>query len=269
MADVTNTLTTTASIPLRTSDQMLTVTALPTAVPTLVICPGVALNEDGTVADFTETSTLTHTLTGRSIIHGRSEPLRQLAADLAAYDWTFDDVDHFTRPENAATCDAMRATIRDWQMCVDYTDAPVRLIGDDDEMAAARTNDPAHTLLREHIDWWLTHNRHREPFPADEDDDRIKLWSAHISTSVEGYGAIYLLAVLRSVAPDVADVAARELFRAWDSGELGEWVHQWGQELTAGQPLSLYGIPEIEPFVPAHDGGLPVAPAADQQRQGS
>ena len=59
----------------------------------------------------------------------------------------------------------------------------------------------------------------------------------------------YLLAVLARVAPEVADIAARRIVAEWDAGDtMGEWVHQWSQELEAGGQLTLHGIPDADPL---------------------
>lgn len=140
-------------------------------------------------------------------------------------------------------------------------EGPIRLMGDTEEMAAARGTAPAHTLLREHLDWWLTHEKNRPTAPPFDDAHKheARIWHDAISISVEGYNTIYLMAVLHTFTPVVANIAARNLFAAWDSGELGEWAYQWSKELTAGQPLTLYGIPDAEPLAPEHTGGFPTA----------
>lgn len=246
------------SVPVRHGKTVVTVTvsALPTGVDGLVITPAISLNPDGTMADFSGYSTLIHAATGRSIHHGSSYELRRIAAKLAEFDWTFTDPDHFSGPDNAETLAKIKVIIRAEQ--TEQGDGSrIHLMGDSEEMATARGTAPAHTLLREHIDHWLTATKDSPRYPDDANKAEVKTWYDHIAWTVEAYGVIYLLAALRKVAPDVADAAARNLFSAWDSGELGEWVYQWGDELTAGKPLTLYGIPDADPLVPAEDSGFP------------
>lgn len=245
------------SIPVRGT--MFTVSALPTTAEGLVICPNIALSSDGTTTDFAGYSVLVHAATGRALTKGDSPELRRIAEKLAVFDWTFTDSDHFSSAANADMRDQVVAIIRAAQLRSDDAETlEIRLMGDSDEMAKARATDPARTLLREHIADWLKLDKARPRYPDDNDEAGIRAWANSIAVSVEEYSVIYLLAVLRKAAPDVADIAARDLFRAWDSGDsFGEWVYQWGDELAKGEPLTLYGIPDAEPLVDENAGGFP------------
>lgn len=45
---------------------------------------------------------------------------------------------------------------------------------------------------------------------------------------IDVYGVVKLLKVLQTVAPDVADEAARDLWSDWhDGAAVGEWLHAW------------------------------------------
>lgn len=256
-------LTVEQDIPVRDTGTVMTVTALPTGVDGLVICPAVGLDAAGETAYFSGRCTLTHAPTGRSIMHGDDHHLRTVAKDLGGFDWTFTEVDHFTDAAYADTLAQIREVIQKAQMGNSAYSRPIRLMGDSDEMAIARASKPAHTLLREHLDWWIKHNENGPRWPKDDNPDGIRAYHDHVSVSVEGYSVVYLLAALNKFSPVVADVAARNLMLAWDSGELGEWMYQWGQELTAGQPLTLHGIPDADPLVADQDGGLaPTEPPA-------
>lgn len=223
------------------------VPAQPTVCPQLVIAPAVGCSKDGGNLRFRGTLALTHTHTGAQLVESTYvSGLEKLAAALKHFDWDFDTRNHFARPENADLADAVRAAIRDWQMDEGYS-GPVSLWGDDEDKRAAREREPATTLLREQLDWWPAQYksiRERELISKNRE-----AWHEAISCSVNGWGMTYLLAVLQRVDPKVADIAARRLVAEFDAGDgLGEWVFQWSQELDSGRPLTLHGIPDLDPL---------------------
>lgn len=224
----------------------VTVTAEPTACPHLVITPAVRDTKDDRVT-LTGGLALTHTLTGRRVAGSTNTArLHTLAGQLASLDWNFTAADHlYTHPDMR---DAAIVIIRDWQMTEAF-DGPAYTLDDDADTRAARAADPAGTLLGEQLDWWI---RHAEGYWDGLDwgnPDHQRIRAAEIGTSCQGYSTIYLLAVLRAVDPNVADIAARTLIGALDAGDgLGEWVNQWRQELAEGQPLTLHGIPTRDPL---------------------
>jgi hypothetical protein len=60
------------------------------------------------------------------------------------------------------------------------------------------------------------------------------------SMNVQVFSQIYLLGVLRSINPAVANKATEVLADALDAGDsLGEWAYQWREELNADQPMTL------------------------------
>jgi hypothetical protein len=228
------------------AQQTVSVPAQTTACPQLVITPAVGC-ADGRLR-WRGALTLTHTFTGATLVHSSSAPgLEKLADALAGFDWDFHTRDHFAKPENTAVAGAVRTVIRDWETREGFT-GPVSLWGDDKDKRAAREREPAMTFLREQLDWWPAHYKavhDRGLFDKNRD-----AWMEAISSSVNGWGMTYLLAVLQRVAPVVADIAARRLVAEFDSGDgLGEWIFQWSQELADGKPLTLYGIPDPDPLV--------------------
>jgi len=224
------------------------VSAMPTVATHLVITPGVGVTDDGSVT-FASGGLyqLTHALTGRSVASSESiVRLKDLAQRLAGFDWSFDEPQYFA----ATTAGKKQAAlvvpiIRDWQMSDAY-DGPVHFSGDDDLTKQARQSAPALTLLREHIDWYMKAAKAR--IDKDLINTNADLWHAAIATECEGYGLIYLLAVLTRIDPKIADIAARDLVAAWEGGEFGEWVWQWDSELANDRPLTLHGIPAAEPL---------------------
>lgn len=69
-----------------------------------------------------------------------------------------------------------------------------------------------------------------------------------IDRMVNVFGQVYLMAVLRHLAPEDADAVAAALADQWDAGDsLGEWVYQWRQELDAGEPLTMPFVIAGEP----------------------
>lgn len=232
------------------------VCAVRTDVPQLVITPGIRVAKDGTVTLEAGYLQLTHAPTGRSAANGSSvERLRGLASKLAPFQWDFTDPMRFRDGHaHVDERDRILAVIRDWEMAED-SGGPIAFSGDSDEMIEARKSAPAETLLREHMDGFFTNERHRlENIKWDADNK--SLFMASVAYSCEAYGVIYLLAVLRSIDPAVADAAARDLVGAWECGEFGELVYQWGEELTAGKALTLHGIPSANPL---RDFGGPAA----------
>lgn len=226
------------------SSGTIAVSAVTTAVPELMITPAIIVDpETGSSRIDGGEMQLTHAHTGRSVVRGSYNELQALAAKLTGIAWTFTDPEHFKQPTNKDALQSIQVTIREWIMGGDKADnsSPIKLPGHNEDVSAVRAAAPASTLLREQLDWWLKHSdslRERKLY-----EDNKDLWYESISTEVEGFGLIFLLAVLRAIDPAVADVASRYLYEAWDSGELGEWVYEWAEQLKAGKPLSLYGIP--------------------------
>lgn len=237
------------AIPLRVDGRQHTVQvfAQPTQCPQLVITPAVESSPDRRRLRFRGALALTHTRTGALLAENAdAERLEMLAVALKDFDWSFDELNHFTAAENAEVTNAVREVIRSWQMDEAYSGS-VTLWGEDADKRAAREREPATTLLREQLDWWPAH------FKSILGPDSIKAnadaWREAISCSVQGWGMAYLLAVLQRVDPTVADVAARQLVAEFDAGDgLGEWVFQWSQELAASKPLTLPGIPDADPL---------------------
>ncbi|SHQ46765.1 hypothetical protein [Mycobacteroides abscessus] len=223
------------------------VLAQTTECPYLVITPVVGYSEDGTRAIFCGPLSLTHTPTGTTLANSHSSRgLEKLADALKGFDWDFSEREHFNRPENADMANAVRETVRQWQIAEgDYR--PVALWGDDEEKRAAREREPAMTLLREQLDWWAAQSQ--SIHDRDLMNTNKEAWLQSVSSSVSGWGMTYLLAVLQRIAPDVADIAARRLVAEFEAGDsMGEWIFQWSRELGSGLPLSLHGIPDPDPL---------------------
>lgn len=217
----------------------------------LVITPTFGRNKAG-ARELSGGLSLTHTLTGRAIAHQEyPNKLTDLAKLLAKFDWNFTDPDYFKKPESAEMRDGIRDAYREWRLDDAYQ-GPVHYASDSDEVKAAREKDPAGTLLGEHLEWWMKHSKAMwskdEPnFPTLETNPQA--WHAQVEVSVQSYGLIYLLAVLRAIDPRTADTAARDLVKQFDHGDtLGEWIWQWHDELVAGKPLTLHGIPDGDPL---------------------
>jgi len=222
------------------------VPAQATECPQLVITPVVTYHADGALR-FRGTLALTHTRTGRNLVHSTYVAgLEKLAAALKELDWSFDDPGHFAKPDNAEMAGAVRDVIRTWQIDGGYS-GPVSLWGDDEDKKAARNAAPALALLREDLEWWPQHRK-----AIDEGDlfnTNQDAWRSALECSVRTYSVTYLLAVLMRVDPQAADVAARQLTHELDAGDqLGEWMFQWARELEAGEPLTLHGIPAADPL---------------------
>lgn len=220
------------------------VSALRTDVRELVITPAMHVGNDNAVTFGDGYLQLTHAPTGRSVSNGSCRRLDELATLLVPFRWDFTDPGHFHDEANKGELDKIRSVIREWEMA-ETSGGFIGFSGDSDEMLAARQAAPADTLLREHIDSFIDTEKRRRDIKW---DDNKELYMASIAYACEAYGFVYLLAVLRSIAPDVADAAARDLVGGWECGEFGEWVYRWGQELADKRPLTLHGIPTANPL---------------------
>lgn len=68
-------------------------------------------------------------------------------------------------------------------------------------------------------------------------------WGALIIRMCDAFTNSYVLAALHRTDPEVADSVASTLADWLESGETGEWVWQWRQEIAAGKPPTLPGVP--------------------------
>lgn len=224
------------------------VTAERTVCPHLVITPAVGRDPESDVHRLTGGLALTHTLTGLAVAHGNNgDSLHTAAERLHVCSWDFTDTDHFRDPKNADEYKQVRLVLRQWYLD-DALGRPTEWETNPkmtDAERAARAAAPARELLVEHLDWWMRCDKDRPRLPADRDDKQgFELWGSSITTSVEAFGVCYLLAVLHTLDPMVADIAARDLMGQWEAGDsLGEWVWQWRDELAKSKPLTLPGIP--------------------------
>lgn len=231
-------------------DRTVELTAEPTVCPYLVITPGIASDEDGRVY-FRGRVTLTHTGTGRALAferhsHRLHELAKKLIDELPGFDWNFTDTNHLYT--ETAKRDAAYEVIRDWEMAGGYT-GPAGLMGDDEEKKAARDREPATTLLAEQLDEWVHHNQAYAKDLDWDNPDHMRIRMAEAASSNHLYCLVYLLAVLRSIDPKVADVAARDLVAMVDAVDpLYERIEQWREEFAKGEPLTLPGIPTHDPL---------------------
>ncbi|MFV8160780.1 hypothetical protein ACNQVK_01260 [Mycobacterium sp. 134] len=215
-----------------------------TSCPNLLITPRLEARPDGALS-FSDGLVLTHVPTGATLVGGESATrLLALAELLARFDWSFTDFGNVTLD----TLDEIRNVVRQWRLAAADSIPAVSLYGEDEAQRAERENRPARTLLAEHLDWWQRHNDNRVMPPLSGDDpDQDRAWNDGLATSIEGFGLIYLMAVLWRTNPTVADIAARMLIMAWDAGDdMGEWVYQWRTELASDNPLTLHAIPEAD-----------------------
>lgn len=222
------------------------VTGQPTACPHLLITPRVAVRADGALS-FTDGLVLAHAPTGRIVVGGESATrLLRLAELLAGFDWSFTDFDNVA----SDTLKLIGKVVQRWRL-EDASSIPgVLLYGETEAQRAERESAPARALLVEHLEWWQRHNESRVMATGTSVDPATEqAWRDGVNTSVEGYGVIYLMAVLWRTNPTVADIAARMLTLAWDAGDsMGEWVYQWRKELADNHPLTLHAIPEADPL---------------------
>jgi hypothetical protein len=193
---------------------------------------------------------IVHQPTGRRLASTyltRPDQLRKVVDKVADLDWT-----PATVAEYATTGHGKRlaAAIRQVEMA-----DPPRFGGDRPDTAVA---------LIGHLLDQLNHQP-AEPIPAS--DPR---WPLYVIARVSAYGMVWCLAALKRVDPAAADSAAARLAAAWEAGDgIGEWSWQWAQELGAGEPLTLYGIPSPSPgavFAATADDPVPVSAAAAAAR---
>ncbi len=247
-------------------DQQVQTMGQRTACPHLFITTEIKQTIPGDWEIFGGRSALTHAPTGRRVVYREcdDQSLLELAERLALFDWSFTD------PAAAAAADwypEAVAVIRDWQMSYAVTPT-THFYGEPDEAKADRERDPAGSWLREHVAWWQKHWQFYTGKEANLWPDNKEAFNAHSSLSVEAYIGIYLLAVLRRTDPQVADIAARELVAELATDDsLGERIHQWRNELAAGQPLSLPGIPDTNQLAPLTEAAVIDAAHINRQRE--
>ena len=227
-----------------------------TACPFLVIVPAIGVNNTGDGVVFRGSWNLLHSPTGRAVVGSRDpHGLEVLASALTdCGDWDFSDPAHFASPQNTAMVDKARKVIRDWQIDQGYTGPPT-LLGDDEERKVARDREPATTLMYEELETWPKHFQsiyERKLIATNKD-----AWVEAISGSVARFGNVYLLAVLQRLSPEVADIATRQYLALCDAGDgMCEQITQWAQEIADGNPLTLLGIPDVDPLADWVSGPL-------------
>ncbi len=230
-------------------DCTLTVSGMATSCPQLAVTPRVQLAEDGQPV-MCGGFVLTHLPSGRMVATDSSSGrLLDLAGRLERFDWDFPAF-------SAAGFDYadVRAILRQWAL--DEAPPPAFLSRDDAATREARAVASARTLLDEQITRWLRHfeesmelsmrlvadELHHPPGHTISGDRRLYL--ERMLNADNGYGLVFLLAVLFRLDPAVADVAANQLVAAWEEGEMGERVYRWASELQETARIDLAGIPQ-------------------------
>lgn len=211
--------------------------------PNFALTPIVSVHDDGTPA-LRDGLNLTHIHTGLTVCNDSWIDLRKAAAELEELpiDWAT-----LTKPTPEQA-----KLVRETYM---------RLLTDTSDTGwpwpkwAGDESTPATSTLAQRLDAALSHSEIRDSSKSLVDEvskldkdlgkrlDTELLWR-DCGMNVDGYSAIYLLAVLQRIDPAAADRAAGNLVRDCDAGDsFGEWVYQWRQELADGRPLTLHGFP--------------------------
>ena len=211
--------------------------------PNFALTPIVSVHDDGTPA-LRDGLRLTHIHTGLIVCSDNWIDLRKAAAELEELpiDWAT-----LTKP-TPEQAKLVRETYMRILTGAEHTGWPwPKWAGDE--------STPATSVLAQRLDDALKHGEIREKSRALADEvaklDKdlgkrldIELLWRDCGMNVDGYSAIYLLAVLQRIDPAAADRAAGNLVRDCDAGDsFGEWVYQWRQELADGRPLTLHGFP--------------------------
>lgn len=232
--------------------QWLEVSGQPTVCPYLAITPCVQILPSGEAVFEGSRLCLIHTPSGRRLaVADTSEALLDLSRRLSWFDGTALDPGRLADPANEGIVESLRELLRQWRIDEASADhLPTGYSTDDFHTHQARRKAPATTFLREQLDSWLRRSRESSQGDTDAPSDP--------ESGVDGYGLIYLLAVLQRVDPGVADVAATQLVRAVSAAHsvsVGErcvrellWrkVVRWSDELAKGQPLTLPAIPDTQ-----------------------
>ncbi|WP_395704834.1 hypothetical protein [Rhodococcus ruber] len=211
--------------------------------PNFALTPIIAFRNDETPA-LRDGLNLTHIHTGLTVCNDSWIDMRKAAAELEELpiDWAT-----LTKP-TPEQAKLVRETYM--RILTDHSDTGwpwPKWAGDE--------STPATSTLAQRLDSALNHGEIRasskslvdEVSKLDKDLGRTLdnglLWR-DCGMEVDGYSAIYLLAVLQRIDPAAADRAAGNLVRDCDAGDsLGEWVYQWRQELADERPLTLHGFP--------------------------
>lgn len=214
----------------------------PTQNPHLVIRP--TRTEDGR---YTGSWALVHLPTGKTVVGQRSGPQdwREVATRIAHLDWATDDL---------TVLAGHRATVWAALKAVAQTE-PTAAEQPTTEEWGVRLPRAATPMLAMFLDEYQKHGDNLAPGMSDEEFRRSAQWQVNLFTY------FYLLAALQRLDPEIAESAAAQLADQWAAGEdMGELMGQWRQELEAGQPLTLPGIPTAI-------GELPVLPTADLRKE--
>lgn len=212
------------------------------------LTPAIRDLEDGT-SGIAESLCLTHVPTGLRVSWSVWLDLRTLAAKLEELPIDWSSAELRLTPGQSALA---QAVVREAEMAYRTADASDSLPG---WLGDAST--PALSLLGTVLDAEL-HGFER--FGTGQDlakevaavnaelgakVDAEMLWRT-AAANTSGYGTAFLLAVLHRIDPAAADRAARDLANAWEAGDsLGEWIHQWREELSQGIPLRLHGFADF------------------------
>lgn len=235
---------TTQTIPRRNGDDVV-IAAEKTECPYLVITQSFG-SDDGKDLYLLGGLNLTHTLTGAQLPTGGTRNLRGLAAALKDFDWNFTAETHFVDAGNEAKATELVSRIREFVTAEGNEDS-----GWLQDTTLLDLSSPATSFLSGLLDQWQkSYAYENQPKLPEKHDDSpeskamMQAWFLWVANTVSAYGTAYLMAVLRATAPDIADIAAKQLAAEWEAGEgMGEWIWQWNKELREGKPLTLHGIP--------------------------
>lgn len=216
-------------------DTQYTLPAEPTEHPQLYIAPTV---RDRQVQDGWF---LLHRPTGRCV--GTSRPcgeLRQIAGILVCggLDWTSSDRAHYG---DGTYGDAWMGAVRE-----------VEAVYPSPEVAPTTGNGIPRQALPliesrlARVEWAA--NKSTSELIKLPDGSRNPQWRFLVDHLTSNYAIVYLLAALHRHDPYVADQVAASLADTWEAGEtIEEWVSQWRDDLVAGRPLTLHGVPTPTP----------------------
>lgn len=214
------------------------------------ITPAIKTRPDGSVTLSDHGRCLTHIPSGRAVTSSGFLDLRRYAEELAKLpiDWARLTSARDLTEEQAKQVKAIHRELSfqddaEWPWPAwagDESRPALSLLGQqlDDALKYGPRRELAREFQRRLTDTQL------DPELAREIDNRLLL--ADIGEHVNGYGLIYLLAVLQRLDPESADKAARHLVGAWEAGDsMGEWIYDWRRQLADGQPLTLHEFPDL------------------------
>lgn len=246
---------TTVSVAVAGCEDRVLVTGEATSDPWFAITPRVSWDREVDELRLAGGLALIHVPSGRCVVTDTvGSRLRKVVPAIAPLlDWSLPDpIGPATEPQKRGVRDAIRIAHADadavtWpQWAGDDTQPAMSLLGLllDDAINGAPFSATSRKVRADVVS---------DVRAAGGDQDLVRrleliLLSEQCARFVAEFGLIGMLAALTRVDQSVADGAARVYVAECENGDsMGEWIHQWRNEIRSGQPLTLHDVPAVFP----------------------